>query len=94
MLRSLHLPTRTLTRQAALRRASLTQQGRSAVFVIGTRDPAKDDFTLAVTAALPRRAASISTPRPAPPRCENASTPNSRRAYFDDLHGTPDCGGI
>ncbi|MEW6257642.1 MAG: FAD binding domain-containing protein [Pseudomonadota bacterium] len=91
VLRSLHLPARTLTRQAALRRASLTQQGRSAVFVIGTRDPAHDDFTLAVSAALPRpRRFHFNAAPDAATLRERLGSELSPDAYFDDLHGTPD----
>lgn len=90
ILRSIHIPAAALTRRAEMRRASLTQQGRSAALLIGTRDPKTGDFSLAVTAA---------TPRPVRlhfPELPDAATLRARieveipaDRYFDDIYGAP-----
>ncbi len=54
LLRKIHLPAAALGRRVALRRASLTKLGRSAALLIGTRDPARSDLLLTITATTPR----------------------------------------
>jgi CO/xanthine dehydrogenase FAD-binding subunit len=91
LLRGIHLPAAALSRRFALRRASLTQLGRSAALVIGTQGNSADDLLITITAA---------TPRPIQLRFEQApSAMHLRRAideyipadgYFDDVHGSAD----
>src|SRR5947208_11257970 len=54
LLRSIRLPAPALRKRFAFRRASLTQLGRSAALLIGTRSADADDFLLTITAATPR----------------------------------------
>lgn len=90
ILRSIHIPVAALTRRAEMRRASLTQQGRSAALLIGTRDPRAGDFSLTVTAATPRP---VHLHFPEPPDARTlrarieAEIPADR--YFDDIYGAP-----
>ncbi|HUC16779.1 MAG TPA: FAD binding domain-containing protein [Acetobacteraceae bacterium] len=89
LLRKIHLPETALAKRFALRRVSLTKLGRSAALLIGTRDPARDDLTLTITAA---------TPRPVQLHFANAPSARSLReaidadipadGYFDDVHGS------
>src|SRR5229473_7506671 len=51
LLRSIHLPAAALGRRFAFRRSSLTNLGRSAAFLIGTRGAGGNDILLTVTAA-------------------------------------------
>lgn len=90
ILRSIHIPAAALTRRAEMRRASLTQQGRSAALLIGTRDPRTGDFSLAVTAATPRpvRLHFPEPPDAGPLRARiEAEIPADR--YFNDIYGAP-----
>lgn len=89
LLRSIHLPATALGKRFALRRATLTQHGRSAALVIGTRDDA-GGLLLTITAA---------TPRPVQIRFATAPTAAAVRAaieaqvpdgaWFDDVNGSP-----
>ena len=89
LLRSIHLPATALGKRFALRRATLTQHGRSAALVIGTRDDA-GGLLLTITAA---------TPRPVQVRFANPPSAAAVRAaieaqvpdntWFDDVNGSP-----
>jgi CO/xanthine dehydrogenase FAD-binding subunit len=91
LLRNIHLPARALSRRFALRRASLTQLGRSAALLIGTRSVHSDDDLLITITAT--------TPRPLQLRFDCFPSANDLRqaidaripadSYFDDVHGTP-----
>lgn len=89
LLRSVHLDAAVLTGTTAYRHGSLREHGRSAVLIVGRRDP--DGVTvLTVTAA---------TVRPyqlrfrEPPDAETVQVALSERipdsAYVDDVHGLP-----
>ncbi|NMO92592.1 FAD binding domain-containing protein [Actinomycetospora sp. TBRC 11914] len=91
LLRSVHLPAAALRGRTALRKASLSPLGRSAVLLAGRRD---DDggFTLAVTAALPRPAV---LRRPGLPDADGLAADldalaHTHGGWFDDPHGTPE----
>jgi CO/xanthine dehydrogenase FAD-binding subunit len=91
LLRNIHLPARALSKRFAFRRASLTELGRSAALVIGTRSlVADDDLLITITAT---------TPRPVQLRFDRIPSAKDLRevidaripadGYFDDVHGTP-----
>ena len=90
LLRSVTLPAPALGRGTAMRQASLYELGRSAVLVIGTRDPTTGATTVTVTA---------STVRPyqvsfaGPPGREELAEAIERtvppHGWFDDVHGLP-----
>jgi CO/xanthine dehydrogenase FAD-binding subunit len=90
LLRSIHLPASALRKRFASHRSSLTHLGRSAVFLIGTRNADSDDLLLTITAA---------TPRPVQVRFDRAPSAAELRhaidaqipadGYFDDVHGSP-----
>jgi CO/xanthine dehydrogenase FAD-binding subunit len=89
LLRKVHLPAPALSKHAAFRQASPTKLGRSAVLLIGTRDPARQDLLLAITAA---------TPRPVQLRFDEIPPAETLRkaidtriptdGYFADVHGS------
>jgi CO/xanthine dehydrogenase FAD-binding subunit len=90
LLRSVHLPVSALRKRAALRRFSLTQEGRSSVLIIGTRCPATDEFLLTITAATVRPVQLRFSPLPGERELMEAldqqiPTP----LYLADSHGTP-----
>ncbi len=90
ILRSIEMPSTALRRRAAMRRISLSPNGRSGALLIGTRD-ASGTFTLTITASTPR-------PRqlafPALPTFGalrdtiEAAIPED--GWYDDVHGAPD----
>jgi CO/xanthine dehydrogenase FAD-binding subunit len=89
LLRSIHVPAAALSKRFAFRRASLTQLGRSAALLIGTRSAQVDDLLLTITAATPR-----------PVQLEFKHMPSTQElrialdqripadGYFDDVHGS------
>ena len=89
LLRSIHLPVSTLSKQIAFRRASLTKLGRSAALIIGTQCAHGNDLLLTITAA---------TPRPVQLRFKRVPSAEDMRreidaripadAYFNDVHGS------
>jgi CO/xanthine dehydrogenase FAD-binding subunit len=90
LLRSIHVPTRALTRRFAFRRTSLTHLGRSAVLLIGTRSADRDDLLLTVTAATARPFQLTFERTPSAHELRHAldhGIPSD--AWFADVHGTP-----
>ena len=89
LLRSIHLPAAALSKRAALRRASLTQLGRSAALIIGTQTAAYDDLLITITAAT-KRPVQLRFARP--PSAEELRHAIDARiqadGYFDDVHGS------
>jgi CO/xanthine dehydrogenase FAD-binding subunit len=89
LLRSIHLPVRSLSKRFAFRRASLTHLGRSAIIVIGTQSPGTDDLVLTFTAA---------TVKPLQLRFDRVPDAQTLREaifstipeadYFNDVHGS------
>jgi CO/xanthine dehydrogenase FAD-binding subunit len=89
LLRGIKIPVSALSKRFAFRHASLTQLGRAAALLIGTKDRACGDLLITITAATPR-----------PLRLHFAQAPSAtelRRAidasipadgYFNDVHGS------
>jgi len=89
LLRSIHLPAAALHARVAVRQASLRPLGRSAVLLIGRRDP--DRLVLTVTASTTRPVVIALPPRPDAAQVRGAlagSVPPE--LYHDDVHGDPD----
>jgi CO/xanthine dehydrogenase FAD-binding subunit len=89
LLRAIHLPATALARRFAWRRASLTQLGRSAALLIGTRDEA-GGLLLTITAATPRpvQLRFATSPSAAALRAAlEAEVPDG--GWFDDVNGSP-----
>ena len=87
VLRAIELSAATLVSPVAMRRISLTDLGRSAVFVVARVD-AGDELVVTVTAA---------TPRPhqlrfdrVPAEHELADAVSAIDDWYDDAHGAPD----
>ncbi len=92
LLRAIHLPAAALRGRTALRKASLSPLGRSAVLLAGRRDDQTDGaFTLAVTAALPRPAVLryAAVPEPAELAADVDALADTHGGWYDDPHGTP-----
>jgi len=89
LLRSVHLPERTLRARTAFRQHSRTPLGRSAAVVIGRRDPEGGEAVITITAAVTR---------PVQVRFEGLPPAGELREaladadldYFDDPHGSAD----
>jgi len=90
LLRSITLPASALRKRAAMRRFSMTNLGRSSIFLIATLCPETGGFVLTVTASTFR-----------PVQIRFASLPSHEALtlalleaipddqYFNDVHGTP-----
>jgi CO/xanthine dehydrogenase FAD-binding subunit len=89
LLRAIHLPAAALSKRFAYRRASLTQLGRSAALLAGTRS-GTGEMLITITA---------STPRPVQLRLPPGTSAQAladllegvlpEGSYFDDVNGTP-----
>ena len=89
LLRKIHLPVSALRKRTALRRASLTKLGRSAAFLIGTSDPARQDLLLTITAATPRPVQLRFTKAPCAEALRHAIDVRiPADGYFADVHGS------
>lgn len=90
LLRSIFLPVHALKKQYALRRFSLTQLGRSEVFLVGMRCPEHGSFLLTITAATVRpvqlRWDSVPTAEMVKQAIDEA-VPDA--LYLDDPNGSP-----
>ncbi|MEO5671013.1 MAG: FAD binding domain-containing protein [Ramlibacter sp.] len=91
LLRNIHLPAAALAKRFAIRRATLTQLGRSAALLVGTQDSQGGDTLITITAATPRPV-QLRLPHGASAQAlaqalETALPAES--AYFDDVNGTP-----
>ncbi|MGA4845184.1 FAD binding domain-containing protein [Streptomyces sp. G5(2025)] len=90
LLRSVRLPAKALSRRAAVRRAALRPQGRSAVLLIGTIDLKDGTWRMTITAST-QRPVVMSFDRPPTERSlreavEQAVGPDG---WVDDVHGHP-----
>lgn len=89
LLRSIHLPAASLSKRAALRRASLTKLGRSAALIIGTQSAAQDDLLMTITAATPRPAQfRFARPPSSAELRQSLDDGIPADGYFDDVHGS------
>jgi CO/xanthine dehydrogenase FAD-binding subunit len=90
LLRSVTLPVHALGLRTALRQASLYELGRSAVLVIGTRDPRTGATTVTLTASTVRP---YQVRFPGPPGRDELAQAIGRtvppHGWFDDVHGLP-----
>lgn len=90
LLRSIFLPTSALKKKFAWRRFTLTQIGRSSVFVIGTKCPQTGQFLLTITASTVRP---IQISFPEIPTTEELKSAVDAAVlpelWFDDVHGSP-----
>ena len=90
LLRAIHLPVDALVKTFAFRRSTLTHLGRSAVLMIGTRDPRTSAVVLTITASTLRP---VQLRFDAPPaeramrEAIDAAVPDD--LYLDDAHGSP-----
>jgi len=89
LLRSIHLPATALAKRYAMRQASLTHLGRSAVLIIGTVGDKGADFLLTITAATPRPVQLRFAELPSAADLLRAIDERlSLGAYFEDVHGS------
>jgi CO/xanthine dehydrogenase FAD-binding subunit len=90
LLRSIHLPVEALAKTFAFRRSTLTHLGRSAVLLVGTRDPKTAAILITITAAT-LRPVQLRFERPPAAQAVHdaidAAVPDD--LYLDDAHGSP-----
>jgi CO/xanthine dehydrogenase FAD-binding subunit len=89
LLRNIHLPAAALARRFAVRRASLTQLGRSAALLAGTRGPT-GEISITITASTPRPVQlRLPAGTGAQALADMLETVLPAGSYFDDVNGTP-----
>lgn len=90
LLRSIFVSRRALGRRYAVRRFTLTQAGRSSVFLVGTVDPETAEFLLTVTAATIHPVHLRFAALPDPAGIDDALTSSiPDDLYFFDPNGRP-----
>jgi CO/xanthine dehydrogenase FAD-binding subunit len=91
LLRAIHLPISALKKRFAFRRAALTQLGRSAALIIGTRGIGEPGFLLTITAATPRPIQILFESMPTAAELDEAiAEATAQDGYFSDPHGRAD----
>lgn len=90
ILRSIHIPVAALRRRHTHRRFTLTQLGRSTIFMIATQDRAADDLLLTITAGTthPLRLQFDSVPDA--DTLQQSIDAQPWTVWFADPNGTPD----
>ena len=90
LLRKVDIPVAALRKRHAHRRFTLTQLGRSTIFMIGTQTPGHDDLALTITAGTthPVRLTFDTMPHADALRLRMDSI--SDDVWFDDPNGTPE----
>src|SRR5215207_8001103 len=73
VLRRIDIPASALRKRNAVRRFTLTELGRSTIFMVGTQSADTADFLLTITAGTPTRSAWRSTPCPTPTSWDTGS---------------------
>jgi CO/xanthine dehydrogenase FAD-binding subunit len=90
LLRSIFIPRASLMRRFTLRRFTLTKEGRSSIFLVGTLDPASGELLITVTAATAHPVhLRFATPPDAAALRAALDHAIPRELYFDDPNGTP-----
>ncbi|MDQ0798123.1 FAD binding domain-containing protein [Streptomyces sp. B1I3] len=90
LLRSVLLPARALRRRAAVRRASLRPQGRSAALLVATVDPGDGTWRVTVTGSTTRPVVvSFDRPPAAQALREALEQAVDPVGWVDDVHGHP-----
>lgn len=89
VLRSIHIPADALAKRHTYRRFTLTQMGRSTIFMIATQTPGTSDLLLTITAGTthPVRLAFDVTPDAA--TLQDAVDAIGEDVWFDDPNGSP-----
>ncbi|MFO1059346.1 MAG: FAD binding domain-containing protein [Dongiaceae bacterium] len=89
LLRSVAIPAESLRRRFAFRRTALTQLGRSAALIVGTRpDRADGELLLTVTAATDRPVQLRFAAPPAADALQRALAAIPAERWFADVHGS------
>jgi CO/xanthine dehydrogenase FAD-binding subunit len=90
ILRRIDIPASALRKRHTHRRFTLTQMGRSTIFMIGTQAPGASDLLLTITAGTTRpvRLAFESIPDAETLRAKVDAIPDEM--WFDDANGKPD----
>ncbi|WP_319455699.1 MULTISPECIES: FAD binding domain-containing protein [unclassified Mycobacterium] len=90
LLRSIHIPATALRKRHAHRRFTLTQMGRSTIFMIGTQSPGSDDLLLTITAATTHPVRLSFDSMPTAEALAHRIDSISDDVWFDDPNGAPD----
>ena len=88
LLRSIHIPASALAKRFAIRRASLTNLGRSAALLVGTMGE-DGGLTLTITGSTPHPVQLHLTHPGADELAAAIDAAIPSNGYFDDVNGTP-----
>ncbi len=89
VLRKIDIPSRALGKRHAHRRFTLTNLGRSTIFMIATQTPGSDDLLLTITAGTTRPVRLAFDTMPYAGTLRGAVDAISDEVWFDDPNGTP-----
>ncbi|WP_006246077.1 FAD binding domain-containing protein [Mycolicibacterium tusciae] len=90
VLRKVDIPASALRKRHAHRRFTLTQLGRSTIFMIATQDQAANDLLLTITAGTTRPIRLAFDSMPAAEELARRIDEVPDEIWFDDANGTPD----
>ena len=89
LLRTIHVPERALRKRCAHRRFTLTQLGRSTIFMVATQTPGASDMQLVITAGTTRPVRLAFASMPDAEAMADAVAGIDDTTWFSDANGTP-----
>jgi CO/xanthine dehydrogenase FAD-binding subunit len=90
VLRRIDIPAAALAKRHAHRRFTLTQLGRSTIFLIATQTPGTDDLLLTITAGTTHPVRLAFHTMPAAEDLRRSIDAIAEDVWFDDPNGSPD----
>jgi CO/xanthine dehydrogenase FAD-binding subunit len=90
VLRRIHIPVSALRKRHTHRRFTLTQMGRSTIFMIATQTPDCDDMLLTITAGTTHPVQLAFDTMPDADDLQDRIDGIAEDVWFDDPNGTPD----
>ncbi|MCQ4118011.1 FAD binding domain-containing protein [Rhodococcus tibetensis] len=90
LLRRIDIPVSALRKRYSHRRFTLTQLGRSTIFLIATQSPGTDDLLLTVSAGTTRPVCLSFDSMPDADALQRSIDAIPAEVWFDDPNGTPD----
>jgi CO/xanthine dehydrogenase FAD-binding subunit len=90
VLRSIHVPAGALAKRNAYRRFTLTQMGRSTIFMVATQTPGTSDLLLTITAGTTHPVRLAFDVAPDAATLQDAVDAIGADVWFDDANGSPD----
>ncbi len=89
VLRSIHIPSSALRKRQTHRRFTLTQMGRSTIFMTATQNPGADDLSLVITAGTTHPVRMSFDAMPSADALAHAIDAIDDDVWFDDPNGSP-----